>query len=95
MYARHAGDYERIVVTPDALIIELNSGNRVLRREAHPAFTHVEYPCPGNGRGGDSLIGLAIAGRSVEVVGRFVPLRKRERLAQEIRAHLLAASRAK
>jgi uncharacterized membrane protein len=93
VYARHAGDYERIVVTPDALVIEFNSGNHVLRREAHPAFAHVEYPCPGPGGGEDSLIGLAIAGKAV-AVGRFVPRLKRESLAQEIRTHLLAASRA-
>ena len=93
VYARHAGDYERIVVTPDALIIEFNSANQVLRQEAHPAFAHVEYPCPGPGRDGDSLIGLAIAGKAV-AVGRFVPRLRRESLAKEIRAHLLAATRA-
>jgi uncharacterized membrane protein len=93
VYAKHAGDYERIVVTPDALTIEFNSGNRVLRREAHPAFAQVEYPCPGFGRGEDSLIGVALAGKAVRV-GRFVPRLRRASLAQEIRTHLLAASRA-
>ena len=93
VYARHAGDYERIVVTPHALIIEFNSGNQVVRQQAHPAFAHVEYPCAGPGRGGDSLIGLAVAGKAVEV-GRFVPCLKRASLAQEIRTHLLAAGRA-
>lgn len=90
VYARHAGDYERIVVTPDALIIEFNSGTKVVRQQAHPAFARVEYPYPAEAAGGDSLIGLALAGKAVEV-GRFVPLLKREGLAQEIRAHLLAA----
>jgi len=93
VYARHAGDYERIVVTPDALIIEFNSGNQVVRQQAHPAFAHVEYPCPGPGRGGDPLIGLAVAGKAVEV-GRFVPRLRRASLAQEIRTHLLAAGKA-
>jgi uncharacterized membrane protein len=94
VYARHAGDYERIVVTPDALIIEFNSGTQVVRQQAHPAFSRVEYPYPGHGPGsGDPLIGVAMAGKAVEV-GRFVPRLKRESLAQEIRAHLLAASRA-
>ena len=92
-YARHAGDYERIVVTPDALIIEFNSGNQVVRQQAHPAFAHVEYPCPGPGRGGDPLIGLAVAGKAVEV-GRFVPRLRRASLAREIRTHLLAAGKA-
>ena len=49
VYARHAGDYERIVVTPDAVIIEFNSGTEVVRQQAHPAFARVEYPCPGAG----------------------------------------------
>ncbi len=93
VYARHAGDYERIVVSPDALIIEFNSGTKVVRQQAHPAFARVEYPYPADGAGGDSLIGLALAGKAVEV-GRFVPQLKRESLAQEIQAHLLAASKA-
>ena len=90
VYARHAGDYERIVVTPDAVIIEFNSGADVVRRQAHPAFARVEYPYPAETAGGDSLIVLALGGKEVEV-GRFVPHLKRERLAREIRAHLLAA----
>jgi len=90
VYALHAGDYERIVVTPDALIVEFNSGTQVVRQQAHPAFARVEYPYAGAGTGGGNpLIRLAVAGRAVEV-GRFVPRLKRERLAQEIRAHLRA-----
>jgi hypothetical protein len=50
----------------------------------------VEYPYPAEAAGGDSLIVLALGGKEVEV-GRFVPQLKRERLAREIRAHLLAA----
>ena len=93
VYARHAGDYERVVVTPDALIIEFNSGNRILRQETHPALTRVEYPCPGLAREGDeALIGLASAGRAVGI-GRYVPRPERARLAREIRMGLLAASR--
>lgn len=93
VYARHAGDYERIVVTPDALIVEFNSGTRVVRQQAHPAFARVEYPYSAQGAGvGDGLIGLALAGKAVQV-GRFVPRFKRAGLAQEIRAHLVAAGR--
>ena len=94
VYAKHAGDYERIVVTADALVIEFNSGARVVRQQAHPAFARVEYPYPaGRAGAGDSLIGLAMAGGAVEV-GRFVPRMKRARLAQEIRARLQAANSA-
>lgn len=89
-YARHAGDYERIVVGPDALVIELNSGSRLLRRQTHPALARVEYPYPDAKAGGDALIGLALGGEAVGV-GRFVPLLKRESLAREIRGRLLAA----
>lgn len=92
-YARHAGDYERIVVTPDAVIIEFNSGTELVRQQAHPALARVEYPYPADTGGRDSLIGLALGGEAVEV-GRFVPWLKREGLAQEIRAHLLAARNA-
>ena len=90
VYARHAGDYERIVVTPDAVIIEFNSGTEVVRQQAHPALARVEYPYPAEAPGGDSLIRLALGGKAVEV-GRFVPQLQREALAQEIRAQLLAA----
>ena len=90
VYARHAGDYERIVVTPDAVIIEFNSGSEVVRQQAHPALARVEYPYPAEAPGGNSLIGLALGGKAVEL-GRFVPYLKREGLAQEIRAHLQAA----
>jgi len=94
VYAMHAGDYERILVTADSLVIEFNSGTRVVRQQSHPAFARVEYPYPaGRGAGGDALIGLAMAGRAVEV-GRFVPRMKRAGLAQEIRTQLQAASRA-
>jgi len=94
IYARHAGDYERIVVTPDALIVEFNSGTRVVRQQAHPAFARVEYPCCAKGTGGgDELIGLAFAGKAVQV-GRFVPRFERAGLADEIRAHLVAAGKA-
>jgi uncharacterized membrane protein len=64
VYARHAGDYERIVVTPEALIVEFNSGTHLVTQQAHPAFARVEYPSSGAGAGsGNSLIRLALAGK--------------------------------
>ena len=93
VYARHAGDYERIVLTPEALIVESTSGAQVVRQQTHPAFARVEYPHPGpEAGGGNPLIRLAMAGEAVEV-GRFVPRLKRERLAREIRARLQAAGK--
>lgn len=94
VYAKHAGDYERIVVTPEVMIVESTSGAQVVRQQTHPAFARVEYPHSGPGAGGGNpLIRLALAGEAVEV-GRFVPGLKRERLAREIRLQLQAASRA-
>ena len=93
VYARHAGDYERIVLTSEALIVECNSANHFVREQTHPALARVQYPCPGLRQGGDSLIGLAVAGKAVKV-GRFVPHPRRASLAREIRMHLLAAGKA-
>ena len=88
VYARHAGDYERVVVSPDALIIELNSGSRYITEQIHPALARVDYPCPSSGaRGSGPLIGLA-SGHRVVGIGRHVPRNDRERLAREIRREL-------
>lgn len=93
VYARHAGDYERVVVTPEALIIELNNGNRFSREETHPAWTRVEYPCARLEQHRDEgLIGLATADRAVGI-GRYIPPPERARLAREIRTELSAACR--
>jgi uncharacterized membrane protein len=93
VYARHAGDYERVVVTPDAVIIELNSGSRYTTEQIHPAMARVDFPCTlPEARGGGPLIGLA-SGYRVIGVGRHVPKHDRERLAREIRRELQRAVR--
>ena len=82
MYARHAADYERIVVCRDCLLVETCKGDRLRREQCAPAWTRVEYS--GTRR---ELIGLVVAGRRIDV-GRFVPESERRDLARQLRSVL-------
>ena len=82
LYARHAADYERIVVGRDCLLVETCRGDRLRREQCAPAWTRVEYS--GTRR---ELIGLVAAGRRIEV-GRFVPESDRHDLARQLRSTL-------
>ena len=82
VYARHAADYERIVLCRDCLLVETCRGDRLRREECEPAWTRVEYS--GTRR---ELIGLVAAGRRIDV-GRFVPESERRDLARQLRAQL-------
>lgn len=82
VYARHAADYERIVLCRDCLLVETCRGDRLLREQCAPAWTRVEYS--GTRR---ELIGLVAAGRRIDV-GRFVPESERRDLATQLRAQL-------
>ena len=82
LYARHAADYERIVVCRDCLLVETCRGDRLRREQCAPAWTRVEYS--GTRR---ELIGLVAAGRRIEV-GRFVPESDRSDLARQLRSTL-------
>jgi uncharacterized membrane protein len=82
LYARHAADYERIVVGRDCLLVETCRGDRLRREQCAPAWTRVEYS--GTRR---ELIGLVAAGRRIEV-GRFVPESDRFDLARQLRSTL-------
>lgn len=82
MHARHAGDYERIVVTGGRLMVERLHGGELDRIECQPAWVRVEY------RGARrELIRLVAGGREMSV-GRFVPDDGRRELARELRASL-------
>jgi len=81
-YARHAADYERIVVCRDRLLVETCRGDRLRQEQCAPAWTRVEYS--GTRR---ELIGLVAAGRRIEV-GRFVPESDRFDLARQLRSTL-------
>lgn len=81
-YGRHAGDYERILVTPDRILVERWSGGRMARQEVGPDWARVEYE--GGRRGSIRLV----AGRTKVAIGSFLPEESRERLARELRASL-------
>jgi len=82
VYARHAADYERIVLCRDCLLVETCRGDRLRREQCAPAWTRVEYS--GTRR---ELIGLVAAGRRIDV-GRFVPESERRDLARQLRSEL-------
>jgi uncharacterized membrane protein len=82
VHARHATDYERIVLRDDCLLVETCQATRLHREQYLPSSTRVEYS--GSRR---ELIGLAAAGRRIEV-GRFVPESERPQLARQLRSRL-------
>jgi uncharacterized membrane protein len=82
VYARHAADYERIVLCRDCLLVETCRGERLRTERCAPAWTRVEYS--GTRR---ELIGLVAAGKRIDV-GRFVPESERRDLATQLRRQL-------
>ena len=82
VYARHAGDGERISLEGRQLVVELESAGQLQRAEFNRDWVRVE---PGAGE--RSLIELSGQGRKVNV-GRFVRPELRPVLAQEIRRAL-------
>jgi uncharacterized membrane protein len=86
VYGRHAGDYERIVVDRQGVLVEMASADNLSSRELHPSWIRIEY----QGRRRE-LIRL-VAGREALTVGRFVPDDKRATLAQELRTTLAQLS---
>ena len=82
VYARHATDYERIVLCRDCLLVETCQGARVRSERCAPAWTRVEY-----GGTRRELVGLVASGRRIDV-GRFVPESERRDLARQLRVQL-------
>lgn len=82
VYARHAGDGEKIELRGAQLVVELETAGRTERAEFNRAWVRVE-PRYGNG----SLIEVSGQGRSVQV-GRHVRPELRPALAREIRLAL-------
>ncbi len=80
VHARHAGDYERIVLNADQLVVERLQGGSLARIECRSSWVRVEYH--GTRR---ELIRLVAAGGEMSV-GRFVPDDGRSQLARELRA---------
>jgi uncharacterized membrane protein len=82
VYARHAGDGDRIVLQRDRLVVERSCGAKLERVEFLPEWVRVE-PLAGS----QSLIELSGQGRSI-TVGRLVRPELRRQLAQELRLAL-------
>ena len=84
VYARHAGDAEKIILQGGQLVVELETAGRTERVEFNREWVRVEP------RGSDgSLIEVSGQGRSVQV-GRHVRPELRPALAHEIRFALRA-----
>ncbi len=82
LYARHAGDGERIFLTGPQLVVELETAGKLERTEFSREWVRVE-PQSGDG----SLIELYGQGRRINI-GRFVRPELRPALAREIRLAL-------
>ncbi|MFT3801727.1 MAG: DUF2244 domain-containing protein [Burkholderiaceae bacterium] len=86
VYGRHAGDYERIVVSSGSILVESVIADRVVRRRLQPGRVRVEYR-EGSLAGERQLIRLVSDGQEL-AVGRFVPDHRRALLARELRTSL-------
>ena len=82
VYARHAGDRERVTLTSGRLSVECTVGRRTDQVEFAPAWVRVE---PAHGE--RSLIELSGEGKRI-AIGRFVRPELRRALADELRAAL-------
>ncbi|RZI96857.1 MAG: DUF2244 domain-containing protein [Haliea sp.] len=82
VYARHAGDGEKIVLQDGRLVVELETAGRCQRAEFDREWVRVE-PRSGDG----SLIEVSGQGRSVQV-GRHLRPELRPALARELRLAL-------
>lgn len=76
--ARHRDDYDRIELSPGAIVVEQCRGRKRSRRSLHPRTTRLLPPR----RDGD-LIHLEDRGKQVEV-GRFIGAAQRRKLADEL-----------
>lgn len=83
-YGRHAGDYERVLLAPDRIVVERCSGGRLAREEVGSEWARFEY------EGGRRGVIRLVAGRTKVAIGSFLPEESRERLVRELRASLAA-----
>lgn len=88
VYARHAGAYERLSLTPDGLRVEFHSGSATTHAELDPRLVRIEFACARiTGFDGDALVTVRGAGQAFRL-GRFVPAPQRAALAARIRRAL-------
>ena len=85
VYARHAGDGEKIILDGAQLVVELETAGRMERAEFNREWVRVEPRC-----GDGSLIEVSGQGRSVQI-GRHVRPELRPALARELRFALRGA----
>ncbi len=85
IYARHAGDYERIELRGRALTVIVVRGSREYSVSFNPGWTKVSLPKPGE------LLRLE-SGSTWVAVGRYITAPLRERLAYELRRAFAAAA---
>lgn len=81
-HARHAADQERIVLTADCLLVEIQSGGRPLQVRLDPCGTRVVLRPRGRG-----LIALEAGGQRI-LIGGMVSEPRRRQCAQELREAL-------
>jgi uncharacterized membrane protein len=85
LYAKHATDGEKIMLRDSQLVVELESGGKVLRAQFQREWVRVEPRMDDQ-----SLIEVYGQGRSISV-GRFIRPELRPLLAREIRQALRGA----
>jgi len=86
VYARHTGDFERIVLGPDRLLVEVVDGRRKARFEANPAWVRVEM-----GQSAYARIRISERGETVEV-GRLLAFEERVEFARDLAQNLRVGS---
>lgn len=85
-YARHAADYEHIVLSPGSLLVESVCAGRVRRTQFDPYWTRVAVPA-----GSRELVGLESKGVRL-AVGRFALDAQRRQFAEELQGKLLGSA---
>lgn len=88
VYARHAGAYERLSLTPEGLRVELHSGSATTFAHWDPRLVRIDFACARiPGFHGDGLVTVRGPGQEFRL-GRFVPAPERAALAASIRGAL-------
>ena len=87
-YGRHAADYERIELRPDAVEVERREAARSTTVTLKRPWAHVQVE-QGRGPGlrGQMRLYIAASGERIEV-GRHLPVERRAGLARELRQAL-------
>lgn len=84
-YGRRVGDYERIRLSGERLVVEVRDGDELHRHEFDPAWVRIVMS-----RGGRGRVAVGYHGREVEI-GRQLAEGERQRLVRELRRRLPSA----